>query len=108
MTTRQTIVFLGLILVAAVSHAGDVCKKGDLKDCVRALKEKSEAPDFRVLYDQVCADNKTFKCVKITIRSEPKEELEYQKTRFPKATLFLTKDLGEDKIFVLDKKDEKK
>jgi hypothetical protein len=88
--------------------AGPVCKKGDVKDCARVLKEKNDSSEFRGLYDQVCTDNKSFKCVKITVRGEPKEELKYQKTLNPKAYMFLTKDGGEDRIYTLDRKADKK
>lgn len=86
------------------AYAGEVCKKGDIKDCARVLKAKESSGDFVVSYDQVCSDNKTFKCLKRTVRGEVSEEMKYIKEEFPKAYFFTTKDNSEDKIFVLDKK----
>jgi hypothetical protein len=79
-----------------------ICKAGDFRDCVRALKAKGKDTNFAQVYDQVCVENKGFKCIKITIRGEPNEELAYQKSQYPKAELFLTKVGGEDKIYVLE------
>jgi hypothetical protein len=105
---KYQLVILSLLASAGMAHAEDICKTGDIRDCARVLKEKNESPDFKAAYDQVCMENKSFKCVKITIRGEPKEELAYQKTQYPKSYLFLTKDGTEDKIFRLEKKDEPK
>ncbi len=98
------------LLTAAIAFsgvtasAGEVCKKADLKDCAKALKSKEGADDFVVSYDQVCMDNKAFKCLKRTVRGDVKEELKYIKEEFPKAYFFTVKEGAEDKIYVLDKK----
>jgi hypothetical protein len=96
-------------LVAAILFLGftaqaETCKKADLKDCAKVLKAKEGAEDFNQTYDAVCSENKTFKCLKRTVRGDMKEELGYMKEEFPKANLFKTKENGEDKVFVLDKK----
>ena len=86
-------------------HAGaETCKKDDLKDCAKVLKAKEGAEDFSATYDAVCGENKTFQCLKRTVRGDVKEELKHMKEEFPKAKLFQTKENGEDKVFVLDKK----
>jgi hypothetical protein len=105
---KYQLVTLGLILGVISANAENICKTGDLKDCARVLKEKEagEPAEFRAAYDEVCLENKSFKCVKTTIRGEPKEELAYQKTQYPHANLFLTKEGTEDKIYRLEKKDE--
>lgn len=107
---KYQLVTLGLILGVISANAENICKTGDLKDCARVLKEKEagEPAEFRAAYDEVCLENKSFKCVKTTIRGEPKEELAYQKTQYPHANLFLTKEGTEDKIYRLEKKDEPK
>ena len=97
-----TILFLGLFLSHA-AHA-DTCKKGDLKDCAKVLKSKEGSETFVQTYDAVCAENKTFKCLKRTVRGDVKEEAKYMKEEFPKAYLFTAKDGTDDKVFVLDKK----
>src|SRR5437868_13977488 len=92
------------LFIAMTAGADDLCKKGDLKDCAKFLKSKEGAEDFVSSYDQVCRDNKAFKCLKRTVRGDVKEELKYIKEEFPKASFFTAKDQGEDKVFVLDKK----
>jgi hypothetical protein len=100
-------VALGLSWVQAPAFGQSedvICKANDYKDCTRVLKAKNKDTDFAVVYDRVCIENKGFKCVKITIRGEPNEELAYQKTQHPDAQLFLTKVGGEDKIYVLEQR----
>lgn len=100
----KSLIILMVTLLGLAANAGDVCKKGDLKDCARVLKQKEGADDFVVSYDQVCTDNKSFKCLKRTVRGDVKEELPYIKEEFPKAYFFTVKESAEEKIFVLDKK----
>jgi hypothetical protein len=92
-----------ILLLGFAAHA-DICKKGDVKDCAKVLKAKEGAEDFVQSYDSVCGENKTFKCLKRTVRGDVKEEIKYMKEEFPRAYLFSTKDGTEDKVFVLDKK----
>ncbi|WP_413289452.1 hypothetical protein [Bdellovibrio sp. HCB337] len=96
--------FVTMILFLGLTAHAETCKVGDLKDCAKALKAKQGAEDFNSTYDKVCSENKTFKCLKRTVRGDLKEELGYMKDEFPKAHLFPTKENGEDKVFVLDKK----
>ena len=100
----KTVLVMGILFLGLSAQAVEICKKGDLKDCARALKAKEGAEDFNVSYDQTCSDNKTFKCLKRTVRGDMAEELKYMKEEFPKANFFKTKENGEDKVFVLDKK----
>jgi hypothetical protein len=99
----KAVLVSAILLLGLAAHA-DTCKKGDLKDCGKVLKAKEGADDFNSTYDAVCNENKTFKCLKRTVRGDIKEELKYMKEEFPKAQLFPTKESGEDKVFVLDKK----
>lgn len=92
-----------ILLFGLAAHANH-CKTGDLKDCGKVLKAKEGHDDFVVTYDAICGENKTFKCLKRTVRGDIKEEMTYMKEEFPKAQLFQAKDRGEDKVFVLDKK----
>lgn len=96
--------FVTMILFLGLNANAETCKKGDLKDCAKVLKSKEGAEDFNTTYDTVCSENKTFKCLKRTVRGDIKEELGYMKDEFPKAHFFTTKENGEDKVFVLDKK----
>lgn len=96
---------VGVITFSSISAiGGEVCKKADLKDCAKVLKQKEGTDDFVVSYDQVCTDNKVFKCLKRTVRGDVNEELKYIKEEFPKAYFFVVKESAEDKIYVLDKK----
>lgn len=97
-------VLVSAILLLGLSAHANHCKTGDLKDCGKVLKAKEGAEDFVATYDAICGENKTFKCLKRTIRGDVKEELKFMKDEFPKAQLFPAKDGGEDKVFVLDKK----
>lgn len=99
----KAVLVSALLFVGVAAHA-DTCKKGDLRDCGRVLKSKQGADDFNTTYDTICSENKTFKCLKRTVRGDVKEELKYMKEEFPKAQFFPTKESGEDKVFVLDKK----
>jgi len=99
----KAVLISAILLFGLAAHA-DHCKKGDLKDCGRVLKAKEAAEDFVATYDAICSENKTFKCLKRTVRGDVKEELNYMKDEFPKAQFFPAKDGGEEKIFVLDKK----
>ena len=97
--------FLLFSLLASTSaFAGDVCKPGDFRECVKVLKSKEGRPEFIAHYDKVCKDNKTFKCLKRTVRGEVAEEMKYIREEFPKANFFTVKDGTENKVFVLDKK----
>lgn len=100
----KSLLFLGaIVLASSFAHAEEeLCKPADYKDCTRVLKAKNKDTDFTAVYDQICNANKAFKCIKITIRGEPNEELAYQKTQYPKSQLFLTKSGGEDKIYVFE------
>lgn len=97
-------ILLLCLLVSTSAMAADVCKPADLKDCVKVLKSKEGSPEFIAHYDQVCKDNKTFKCLKRTVRGEVSEEMKYIKEEYPKATFFTVKDGDENKVFVLEKK----
>ena len=97
-------VLVSAFLLISLAAYADTCKKGDLKDCGKVLKAKEGAEDFVSTYDAICSENKTFKCLKRTVRGDIKEEIKYMKEEFPKAQFFQTKDGGEDKVFVLDKK----
>lgn len=90
--------FLGLAANA------ETCKSGDLKDCARVLKSKIDSEDFIATYDNICAENKGFKCLKRTVRGDADEEIKYMAEEFPKAHIFRTKQGGEDKVFVLEKR----
>jgi hypothetical protein len=92
-----------LILFGSLASA-DVCKKGDIKDCAKFLKSKEGTPEFSNSYEQVCGENKTFKCLKRTVRGDVNEEMKYMKEEYPKANLYKVNEGGEDKIFALDKK----
>lgn len=96
--------FVTAILFLSITAQAETCKKGNLKDCAKVLKTKEGAEDFNTTYDQICSENQTFKCLKRTVRGDIKEELKYMKEEFPKASIFTTKENGEDKVFVLDKK----
>lgn len=97
-------VLVSAILLLGLSAHANHCKTGDLKDCGKVLKAKEGTEEFNAAYDAVCSENKTFKCLKRTVRGDVKEEIKYMKDEFPKAHLFTTKEGGEDKVFVLDKK----
>lgn len=99
----RTILFMAFLLVGTNSFA-ETCKKADLKDCAKVLKAKEGADDFVATYDRICSENKGFRCLKRTVRGDLKEEMTFMKEEFPKAHLFPTKDGGEDKVFVLEKK----
>jgi len=99
----KTVLVSGVLLLSFFAHA-ETCKKGDLKDCAKVLKSKEGSDDFAQIYDNVCYENKTFKCLKITVRGDIKEEMKYQKDEHPKANMFSGKESGEDKIFILEKK----
>jgi hypothetical protein len=97
------------ILAAAIFFLGftahaETCKKGDIKDCAKVLKAKEGSESFIQTYDNICSENKSFKCLKRTVRGDVKEEAKYMKEEYPKGYLFTTKDGIEDKVFVLDKK----
>lgn len=98
------LVIVAVILFSGLAAGAEVCKKGDVKDCAKVLKTKEGSEEFNSTYEQVCSENKTFKCLKRTVRGDIKEELNYMKDEFPKAHLFKTKENGEEKVFVLDKK----
>ena len=100
----KTVLLIGFLFLGFNAHALESCKPGDLKDCARVLKSKEGKEDFNVTYAQVCSENKTFKCLKRTVRGDMNEELKYMKDEFPKANFYKTKEKGEDKVFVLDKK----
>lgn len=93
-----------ILLFGTTTSAAELCKVGDIKDCGKVLKAKEGAEDFNLSYNQICKDNKTFKCLKRTVRGDIKEEMKYVKEEFPKAYIFETKESGDDKIFVIDKR----
>lgn len=97
-------VFVTAILLSAMAAQAETCKKGDIKDCARVIKEVEGKPEFKATYDQACLENKTFKCLKRTVRGDIKEEMGYAKQEFPKAHFFTTKEGSEDKLYILDKK----
>ncbi|MGZ3746036.1 MAG: hypothetical protein ACXWRE_01795 [Pseudobdellovibrionaceae bacterium] len=97
-------IFIVITLSLGLNAQAETCKKGDIKDCAKILKSQEGSETFVQTYNAVCSENKTFKCLKRTVRGDVKEELKYMKEEYPQAHLFTTKDGGDNKIFVLDKK----
>jgi hypothetical protein len=84
-----------------------ICPTGNLKACQDFLKKNYAKPDdanFRKLYEQVCSENKTFSCLKITVRGDVSEVMKEKASERPKASLFVVKNYEETFIYILDAK----
>ena len=97
-----------LTLFFSLAFAGSTCPVGNLKACQTYLKaehaKKNDAA-FVEKYDRVCSENKTFSCVKLTVRDDVKEVLKEQvKIRGEKAALFDITPGEETYIYILSPK----
>ncbi|HEY8270821.1 MAG TPA: hypothetical protein VIG33_08010 [Pseudobdellovibrionaceae bacterium] len=101
---KTILISITLTLFLGVTAHAETCKRGDIKDCAKVLKAEEGSETFVQTYKNVCSENKTFKCLKRTVRGDVKEEMKYMKEEYSQAYLFSTKDGTDDKIFVLDKK----
>lgn len=86
----------------------NVCPIGNLRACQAYLKKnyrKPEDPRFVEKYNQVCLENKTFSCLKITVRGDMTEAMKEQgANRGPNAQLFHVRIFEENYIYILNSK----
>lgn len=101
-----TTLFISLSL--SLASAGPGCPVGDIKACQTYLKAEHAKKDdvaFAEKYAQVCAENKTFSCVKLTVRDDVNAVMKEQvKMRGPKAALFNITPGDETYIYILSPK----
>ncbi len=94
-----------ITLLVSLVYAGSSCPVGNLKACQNYLKSEHAKKDdvaFAEKYDQVCAENKTFSCVKLTVRDDVNEVMKEQvKMRGDKAALFNITPGEETYIYIL-------
>ncbi len=100
------VLFIGL-LFTSVSYASH-CKTGDLNKCAAVLKKLHNAKvppkKFASSFDDICAENVKFKCIKRTVRGDVNEEMKYSADEHPKGHLFQISLGGENFIYILDLK----
>lgn len=96
-----------LLLISTLAFANS-CPARNLKACQAYLKseyEKKNNADFVEKYNEICAQNKTFSCIKITVRDDVNEVMKEQtKIRGPYAALFSVTSNEENYIYILTKK----
>jgi len=95
-----------LALILGFSWALDICKTGDLGDCGRKLMatHKKDPVQFAKDYNEVCVANPKFKCVKIAVRGDVKDELKLMREERPKAFLFQAGSPEDQYIYTLELK----
>ncbi len=96
-----------LIFFPAVVFA-ETCPQGNYQKCQTILQSthaKAKAQVFAEKFDAVCAENKTFQCIKIVVRGNIQEEIKMQaKERGPRSALFAVKLEDDQYIFVFAQK----
>lgn len=94
-----------LLFVATLALAQASCPVGNLKACQSYLKSehmKKNDPVFIEKFDIVCSENKTFSCIKMTVRDDINLVLKDQaQLRGPNAALFAVKSTDENFIYIL-------
>lgn len=94
-----------LVLLSVLAMAADSCPVGNLKDCQLYLQKehaKKDDASFVQKYNEVCGENKTFSCVKVTVRDDVDAIMKEQSSlRGPKAALYKVSDGSENFIYVL-------
>ena len=97
-----------ITLFISLAFAGSSCPVGNIKACQSYLRTEQAKKDdvaFAEKYNQVCAENKTFSCVKLTVRDDVNEVMKEQvKNRGPKAALFAVTPGDETYIYILSPK----
>lgn len=102
---KKVLLFMSITTLLSSAFGAPLCKKNDLKDCSEILKKvQSDEKEFIKAFNDVCAENPGFKCIKKIVRGDLKEELEYTKQDRPKAMLFDVKGEDESFIFIVEKK----
>ena len=91
--------------VVALAIAQVNCPVGNIKACQSYLKSehaKKNDAAFIEKYDAVCSDNKTFSCIKMTVRDDVNLVLKDQiQLRGPQAALYVVKLTEESFIYIL-------
>lgn len=94
-----------IYLLVSMALASSTCPVGNLKACqayLNAEHAKKNDAAFAEKYDQICSENKTFSCVKLTVRDDVKEVMKEQiKIRGNKAALFNITPGEETYIYIL-------
>ncbi len=94
-----------ILLLSAFAFAANTCPVGKLKECQTYLKTqlaKKNDQAFMEKYDQVCAENKDFSCIKVTVRDDVNLVMKDQvQLRGPNADFYSVKVGGEDFIYIL-------
>lgn len=102
---------MNLLLMSMLVWA-QTCPVGDIKACQDYLKVKHKtlkAQQFADAYDVICSENKTFSCVKLTVRDDLDAVMKDQaEKRGDKSALYTVKFETEDFIYILAKKIEPK
>lgn len=98
---------LSLFILSSPAFAKH-CKTGDLNACAAVLTKMHRAKvtptKFVQTFDQVCAENAKFRCVKRTVRGDVAEEMKLTKQENPKAHLYEVRVQAEDFIYILENK----
>ncbi len=94
-----------LFFIAALAFAQGVCPVGNIKACQSYLKTehaKKNDSAFVEKFDVVCGENKTFSCIKMTVRDDVNLVLKDQiQLRGPNAALYVVKLTEENFIYIL-------
>lgn len=96
----SVIFYFGTFLAASFA-AETICKPKDLNDCAKVIK--THVGDREALnhsFNEICQENKTFKCTRVTVRGNVDEEITFKKKENPKAFLFPSK-IGEDNVILM-------
>lgn len=104
-------------LILTVECKAELCKKGDVEDCIRYLRTKNylarsgrEAhfSEYLQEFNDICNENPSFKCTKTIVRGNIDNEIseltkEYQ-TPESQPTFFKVKHDQEEMLFMIQKK----
>lgn len=101
--------FFGSLFFSVVTPAQtqDTCPIGNFNACgemLRNLHSGNQGTEFTRKFDEVCAANKKFKCIKKIVRGDLNDELTYLSKEHKKARLFKVKLESEDYIYILEPK----
>ena len=97
-----------LLIFTSMLAMASTCPEGNFAACSKYLKSvhaKNQGRTFVEKYDEVCAANKTFQCIKIVVRGSVADEMKMQgQERGPQSALYAVTLEEEKFIFVFAKK----
>lgn len=111
MTLKFVISVLCVLGFSSLAGAARICPNNDFKACDQVLKntfKKDTGKEFMSVYEDICASNSKFKCVKMTVLGDIAEKMKELRDERKGASLFEVKQPDGSYIYIFEKREAKK